>query len=449
MSSAARNADITTAADADERELAYAEQKRLAREGNVAERRELAARPDIKPEILYYLAGDPDPAVRRAIALNGMTPCQADLMLATDEDDGVRTDLAGKIGRATSERTADEQSNIYRITMQALEVLASDQIVRVRELLAESLKDLEGAPRGVIEKLARDSEIVVAGPVLESSPALTDEFLIDILNSGPVRGALSAISRRVALGEHVADAIVNTGDTEAIADLLGNTSAQIREETLDRIIDQAPNVTSWHRPLVHRPNLRAQAARRLAEIVAMPLLADLKQRADLDDDTLDAIASVVRRRLDEDDVVDELKTSAAPPRASGPVDPEWAISGGIHADGEVALQVRKLHADGSLNEALVAEALSNGQKSFVVVALGLLADVPDPVVERAIDLQNAKAIVALAWKAGFSMRLAARLQMQVASIPPSGVLRASGGDSYPLSAEEMNWQLEFVAGMSG
>jgi uncharacterized protein (DUF2336 family) len=429
--------------------LTYDEQKRLAREGTIEERCALAARPDIKPEILYYLAGDPDPEVRRAIALNGMTPYQADLLLATDDDDGVRTDLAGKIGRATGERTADEQSGIYRITMQALEVLASDQIARVRQLLSESIKDLEGAPVSVVQRLARDRELVVAGPVLEHSPVLEDDFLINILQSAPVQGALSAISRRVALGEHVANAIVNTGDTAAIADLLGNKSAQIREETLDRIIDEAPNVAVWHRPLVDRPNLRSQAARRIAEIVATPLLADLKRRADLDDATLDAIANVVRRRLDEGEAVDELKSDGAPRRARGRVDPDWAQGGSLSTGGEALLQVRKLQAEGKLNEALVAEALSSGQKSFVVASLSLLAGVPDGVVKKAISLQNAKAIVALAWKAGFSMRLAARLQMQVASIPPSGVLRASGSDSYPLSEEEMNWQLEFVAGMSG
>lgn len=427
----------------------YEEQKRLARDGSIEERCELAARPDIKPEILYYLAGDPDAEVRRAIALNGTTPYQADLLLATDDDDDVRLDLAGKISRATEERTADETSNIYHITMQALEVLASDQIVRVRQLLAESLKDFETAPRSVIERLARDREISVAGPVLENSPVLTDEFLIDILNSDLVQGALSAISRRVALGEHVADAIVNTGDTRAIADLLGNQSAQIREETLDRIIDEASNVTAWHKPLVHRPNLRTQAARRIAEIVATPLLADLKKRADLDDETLDAIAMVVHRRLDEEESDAEWVDTATRPAASGPVDPDWARGGSLRPDSEVALHVRKLMAEGQLNETMVAEALSSGQKTFVETALCLLADVPNTVVRKAVSLQNAKAIVALAWKAGFSMRLAVRLQMQIASIPPSGVLRPTGADDFPLSDEEMNWQLEFVAGMSG
>lgn len=429
--------------------LSYDDQKVLAREGSIEQRCALAGRADIKPEILYYLAGDPDPEVRRVIALNGQTPYHADLLLATDDDDDVRTDLAGKIGRTTEERTSDEQSNIYRISMQALEVLASDQIVRVRQLLAESLKDLENAPVSVVERLACDSELVVSGPVLEHSPVLNDDFLVDILQSDPVQGALSAISRRVALGEHVADAIVNTGDSEAIADLLGNKSAQIREETLDRIIDDAPNVVTWHRPLVDRPNLRSQAARRIAEIVATPLLADFKRRADLDDATLEAIASVIRRRLNEEEIVDELKSGNAANASLGRVEPDWAKSEVKRTDGEAAMHVRKLHLEGKLNEDIVAQALSAGQKYFVVFALSLMTGVPDAVVKKAISLQNAKAIVALAWKAGFSMRLAARLQMQLASIPPSGVLRATVSDGYPLSDEEMNWQLEFVAGMSG
>jgi len=44
------------------------------------------------------------------------------------------------------------------------------------------------------------------------------------------------------------------------------------------------------------------------------------------------------------------------------------------------------------------------------------------VVEKAATLQNGKALVALAWKAGFSMALAVRLQTQLAGIPPSGAL---------------------------
>ena len=71
------------------------------------------------------------------------------------------------------------------------------------------------------------------------------------------------------------------------------------------------------------------------------------------------------------------------------------------------------------------------------------------MVEKAATLQNGKALVALAWKAGFSMALAVRLQTQLAGIPPSGVLAEVEGRDWPLSQDEMDWQIEFVAGMAG
>ena len=112
------------------------------------------------------------------------------------------------------------------------------------------------------------SKLPSPGRFLENSPVLGDDFLLGVISSDAVHGALSAIARRVALGENVADAIVQNGDAEAIADLLGNKSTQIREETLDRIIDQASGEPTWHKPLVHRPDLHADAAKRIAEIVA-------------------------------------------------------------------------------------------------------------------------------------------------------------------------------------
>lgn len=421
-------------------DIAYEEQKRVAHDGNFAERRALAERDDVRPEILYYLASDPDTEVRRRIALNDAAPRQADVLLAKDENEQVRADVAGKVARASEEGMADDKSAVYRATMDALETLARDQIVRVRQILSETLKDNPAAPASVVETLARDSEIAVAGPVLEHSPVLTDDVLIDVLKSDPVQGALSAIARRVALGEEVSESIVDTGNTEAIAELLGNDSAQIREETLDRIVDDAAANPSWHAPLVHRPRLHAGAARRVAKIVAAPLLADLKQRGDIDAETLSAIEQALAENLDAD------ADGAAEPEDAQVIQPSKPLS--VGRDGVVAKRAVHMFEAGDLNEAEIVESLNNGDQEFALYGLALLADLPIEVVARSISLQNAKAIVSICWKANLSMRLAARLQMHLAGIPPSSVLRATASDGFPLDPDEMRWQLEFVAGMS-
>lgn len=61
-----------------------------------------------------------------------------------------------------------------------------------------------------------------------------------------------------------------------------------------------------------------------------------------------------------------------------------------------------------------------------------------------MSLRNAKAIVALAWKAGLAMRTAVQLQLRLARLPPPAVLNARGGTDYPLDEDEMRWQLELV-----
>ena len=73
---------------------------------------------------------------------------------------------------------------------------------------------------------------------------------------------------------------------------------------------------------------------------------------------------------------------------------------------------------------------------------------PFKVVSRAISMRTSKGIIALCWKAELSMRLATRVQMHLANIPPRDVLRATASDEYPLSQDEMRWQLEFISGLA-
>ncbi len=194
-------------------------------------RRTLARRPDLSPEILYFLADDPAPQVRRQIAGNDAAPAQADFHLAGDADPSVRGDLAQKIARLAPGLSSDEQDRLRRITYETLELLARDQITRVRQILAEALKDVAFAPPQVIRQLAHDSDLAVASPILEYSPVLSDEDLLEIIQGSPVTGALSAISRRRTVGPSIAEGIARTDDIDAIAILLANPSAQIREET--------------------------------------------------------------------------------------------------------------------------------------------------------------------------------------------------------------------------
>jgi uncharacterized protein (DUF2336 family) len=405
--------------------LSYEESRELAESGSDRARADLAARADLRPELLYFLAEDPSTEVRRRIAANAGTPSQADLILARDADEAVRAELAAKVARLTAEAGRGAQEKAQRFVEETLELLARDQATRVRQILAEALKSVAGAPPQVIRSLARDTEDVVACPVLEFSPLLSDEDLLEIIASSGVSSRLCAISRRSHLGEAISDAIVQRDDRQAVSELLANKSAQIREETLDRLIDGSVRETAWQPALVERPALSPAAVKKLAGIVAESLLKKLQGRSDLDDRTARAVAEEVRKRIDQGG-------NEAPAAKAG---------------ANPAEQVAKLKKAGKLNSEAVGDAVLAGQRDFVRHALAAMAGVEVDYVDRVLQGHSAKGITAIAWKAGCSMRVALQLQINMGGIPPNKALNARDGSEYPLSPEEMEWQLDFFASL--
>lgn len=406
----------------------YEAAKAMVRSTDPEVRRRVAEHPEVRPELLYFLAADAAAEVRRALATNDRTPRQADLILARDAEEAVRGALARKITRLAPDLPADQLSQIERMTVECLETLARDQAGEVRCILAEALKDLPNAPHAVINALARDVELQVCGPVLRHSPILTEEDLLDIILTGPVAGALSAIANRRDVSASVADAIARSDDEAAVAELLANPSAQIREETLDRIIDDAPRHEPWHSPLVRRP--------RLASFVADNLLKVLQERSDLDPAAARHLAEVVRERVGRGGVGNG--------RAGGPVD--------LWADGEAraetpeerpADRAARLFKEGKLTESLLDGALADGDRGLVMAGLAELSGIPLATVDRIIATHAPRAVTALVWRAGLSMRFARQVQLRLAQIPPKSALNARDGVHYPMPDDEMRWQLEF------
>lgn len=405
--------------------ITYEESKRLMQDSDMAVRTELAGREDVRPEVLYYLAEDTEPEVRRQIAANRRTPGQADLLLARDADEAVRRQLAHKIAQLMPDLDAEQLRQAHQHVVEVLEVLAQDQAMRVRQILSDTLKDLDSAPPGVIQRLARDVEDVVACPVLEFSPLLSDEDLIEIIDgSGRTPGRLRAISRRHGVGEQVADAIVATEEQSAISELLANGSAQIREETLNGLVDVALDVTAWHEPLVKRPSLSMDAMQKLAGFVAGALLELLQARKDLDKKTARAVAKEVKRRLKDGE-------------------------GGKESTESPGERAQRLHKNGGLEDDVLTRAMNSGDRDLVRNGLAVRAELPLGLVDHILAARSAKGVTALAWKAGCSMRFASQLQLRMGGISPSQVLNARAGTDYPLTSEEMTWQIEFFQSLAG
>ncbi len=370
------------------------------------------------------LAGDPAVMVRAALAMNPATPPRVNQVLARDADERIRALLARKLASVAPELSTDEQDHLQRRALDILIALVEDEAVRVRAAIAEVIKQMPDAPRGLVLRLARDSAVPVSEPVIRFSPLLTPEDLIALLNAPSSTATAISVARRPHLNSTVADVIASGEDNAAIRALLENPSAQIRETALDMLIARAADHQDWHEPLVRRPALPPRSARALSSIVATHLLEVLASRADLEPGLL----AELRQRLDQ-----RLAEAGPKPAADSDTTTEQAL-----AEAHRLLMRRKL------SEEAVQDAIRRGNVRLVAALLAVAAEVPVAVVDRAASLRSAKGLVSLIWKAGFSMKVAGPVQASLAHLPPSAMLTAGPNGGFPLAVEEMRWQLDFL-----
>ncbi len=426
------------AADVNADNITYEEAKELAASDDPAVRKALAERTDLSPEILYFLAEDHSEDVRKSVASNQAAPRHTFNLLVADESEHVRGDLAEKIAKLMPDLTPDDQDKLWQSTHETLMTLAQDQMVLVRQVMAEALKDVTTAPPDVVKVLAQDVEAAVASPVLEFSPVLTDEDLLEIINQGTVSENLSAISRRETVSHNVSDAIVDTDDHQAIAVLLGNDSAQIREETLDELIDRAADIDIWHEPLVNRPTLPPKAPQKLAMFIADSLMQTLESRTDLEEETMAELKQLVKDRLDTEQ---DQKPSHA-----GLFD---------FLEGPLPMVlVKRLQSSDGLNASVLMSALQAEDHRFVLAGLVVLSEVDEAVAKRIFAERNPKGIVSLVWKAGLPAYIITQLQQRMARIAPGDVIDPVGEDipkedkTFPLSEKEMEWNIQFFSDLA-
>jgi uncharacterized protein (DUF2336 family) len=378
---------------------------------------ELAGRTDAGADVLHYLAVHGAPATRQAVAANPAAPAVTNRLLADDECEDVRVELAVKIARLMPGLTERESSHIVALTIETLESLARDATVRVRAILAEEIKYLDCIPHDIVLRLAQDVESVVAAPILEYSPLLSDTDLIEVIACGQVQEKLTAIAKRHPLNESVSDVLVQSLNIPAVSALLVNPNARIRKETMDKIVDQAEEISAWHLPLALRADLSARVIRRIGSFVGASILERLAARNDLSDATRIHLNRELRARLVE-----------------SPME-----SSGVSAADLVA----EAQKEGRLDGDFVEKAAQAGQRETVILALGRLANISEQTVKKILTAGSAKPLVALVWHAHLSMRVAFKIQTLIMKLPTREVLPARGGVGFPLSKEEMRWHLNY------
>ena len=385
--------------------------------GNEAARVRLAARSTTPPAVLRRLAHDPAVTVRAAVAMNPAYAPDATEHLLQDRDDRVRALLADKVARLLPGLTGKEHRDAYEHVHNTLLSLAQDAAIRVRLAIVEVLQTMPEAPRAVILKLANDPVNVVSEPVMRLSPLLTNIDLLELLASPPHAGTAEAVANRCSLEHEVCHSIAMRADNAAIVALLRNTSATIQEATLDALIGRAGDQPDWHEPLVRRPGLMERAARALSTIVSGHLLQVLRDRPDLSSDLAAEIGTLVAAKLSS---TAELN------------------------DEELIWNFQQLKDRKELDEAVLVRAASSGNSREVRAILAAASGVTTGMLDRAVALRSAKSLISVTWRAGFSAHAAQLVQSVLGQLSPDETLPPTPFGDFPLSDDEMDWQIELL-----
>jgi uncharacterized protein (DUF2336 family) len=394
----------------------YTKQKEQLTSGDAAKLQALASGKDTHPEILYFLAKNESPDIRRAVASNALTPVQAATLLATDGNVDVRLALAARLVELLPGIPPEKHGQLYAYAVQALGMLAQDEVFQVRKALSTTLRDYAKAPPAVVGRLARDVEREVAEPILRYCVALSDDDMLDILSHHPEPWVIATIASRPTVSDKVSHAVVETKDISGTTVLVNNSGAVFSEDTLRIIVESAPQYPEWHKPIALRPEMSLELGRKLAGFVSEAVLSVLEGRSDFDPAMRSNIAAVVKRRLD------------------------YAREGLV----ETPLEKAKRYVSAkALTPDVIQDALAWHETEFLVLALSLMADIHPQVVKKMISLGTAKPVIALCWRAKLPMRLCIEIQKELAKIPPQDLIYAKGGTDYPMSEADIKWQLEF------
>jgi len=224
--------------------------------------------------------------------------------------------------------------------------------------LAERMSLIGNAPRVLVGRLARENEIMVAGPLLRRSPVLDEDTLVEIARAKG-QGHLLAMSERSVLSSDLTDVIVRRGDRDVIRRAAGNNGAQFSEGGYTELVKRASQDGV--------------------------LTLTVGQRNDLSDARLKQLLAgsldVIRRRLF--DVV-KPERQAAIKQAMAQISgiPESSASKRDFVPAQRAILA--LHEAGNLNEAALLGFAKAYRYEESVAALSAMSGVKIPTLDRLI-----------------------------------------------------------------
>jgi uncharacterized protein (DUF2336 family) len=224
--------------------------------------------------------------------------------------------------------------------------------------LAERLSVLGNAPPALVGQLAREDEILIAGPLLRRSPLIDEAALVEIARVQG-QGHLLAMSERATLSPDLTEIIVRRGDRDVVRRAAGNAGALFSPTGYSVLIKRASHDGV--------------------------LTLTVGQRDDLSDqrlkDLLEGSVDVIRRRLLE---VVKPGRQAAVTRAISEISGVIEVVESRRDFASAQRTILALHRAGELNEAALFGFAKTYKYEEAVAALSAMSGVKIATLDRLI-----------------------------------------------------------------
>jgi uncharacterized protein (DUF2336 family) len=266
------------------------------------------------------------------------------------------------IARAIAELFFQDASKLRPDVVDLFDNLLIDLVphadLAARVDLAERFSQLANAPRHLVGQLARENEILVAGPVLRRSPLLDEAALIEIARLKG-QGHLLAMTERPKLSAGLTDVLVERGDRDVVRRAAGNAGAAFSSGGYSELIKRAAQDGVLTLKIGQRDDLSGEQLKEL----------------------LGGTLDVIRRRLS---TVVKPERQAEIKRAIGAIEEAGLPPGPRRDFSDAQRTVLGLHRGGHLGESALLGFAKAQKYEESIATLSAMSGVRLPVIDRLI-----------------------------------------------------------------
>jgi uncharacterized protein (DUF2336 family) len=280
-----------------------------------------------------------------------------------------------------SESYSVEQLELFDTVMMKL----IEQVDReISAYLANRLATVDHAPPRVIRHLANDDAIAVAGPVLQHSPCLDEDFLVCCAKSKG-QDHLAAISQRRTIGHSVTDVLLQRGDARVMLTLAKNSGAKFSEQGYSVMVDRAKDNQQLACAIFNRADIPRHHMLALFEKASAAVRKELEIEAGRKAEEIAAVVRLASQKLQEKSQ-EESKSYAS-----------------------ARLRVAALQRAGGLSESEVLAFARQGEFEEAVVAISEMCGLPAFQTERLMFEESCDRLFIVARAIGLSWSCAREL----------------------------------------